>query len=50
MKRALKVAVIFPISIVWDVLFYVVSKLYLGMRFVDRRGGEIIENFLESKS
>lgn len=50
MKRGLKVAFIFPIIVVWDILFFVVSRLYKGMSFVDDKGGEIIEKFLESKS
>ena len=50
MKRALKVALVFPVVVVWDISFVVVSKLYEGMRFVDEKGCEAIENFLESRS
>mgnify|MGYP000090529866 FL=1 len=50
MKRALKVALVFPVVVVWDISFFVVSKLYEGMSFVDEKGGKIIENFLESRS
>lgn len=50
MKRALKVALVFPVVVVWDISFFVVSKLYEGMSFVDEKGGKIIEKFLESRS
>ena len=47
MKRAIKAAIIFPIVILWDVLYWVVSKIYEVMTFVDQKGEKIIDQFLE---
>ena len=49
MKRWLKVAMLAPIIVVWDVTFFIVDKLHQGMVWIDREGGLIIDDFLEDE-
>lgn len=47
MKRTVKAVLISPIVILWDVSYWVVSKIYEGMTFIDQKGEKIIDQFLE---
>lgn len=49
MKRTVKVVLLAPIVVLWDVLYWVVRKLYEGMTVVDKKGEEIIERFLDER-
>ena len=47
MKRTVKAVLISPIVILWDVSYWVVSKIYEGMTFIDQKGEKIIDQILE---
>lgn len=47
MKRTVKAVLISPIVILWDVSYWVVSKIYEGMTFIDKKGEKVIDQFLE---
>lgn len=47
MKRYLKIALICPVVLIWDIYFYLIEKLYAGSKILDEKGGELIENFIE---
>lgn len=47
MKRTVKAVLISPIVILWDVSYWVVSKIYEGMTFIDQKGEKVIDQFLE---
>ena len=47
MKRWMKIALISPLVVVWDILFTIVSKIHHYMSAIDEAGGAIIDNFLE---
>ena len=49
MKRTVKVVLLAPIVVLWDVSYFVVSKLYEGMTIVDKKGEEVIERFLDER-
>jgi len=46
-KRFAKVVLITPIVIIWDVIFWCISKLYKGATWIDHFGGEKIDEFLK---
>jgi hypothetical protein len=39
-----------PICIVWDLLFFSVKHLYLGMEKLDKAGGDYLDKFINSNS
>lgn len=47
MKRTVKAVLISPIVILWDVSYWIVSKIYEGMTFIDQKGEKVIDHFLE---
>jgi hypothetical protein len=47
MKKTVKAVLISPIVILWDVSYWVVSKVYEGMTFIDQKGEKIIDQILE---
>lgn len=47
MKRYLKIALMCPIVLIWDVYFFLVKKLYEGSKVIDEAGGKLIENFID---
>jgi hypothetical protein len=47
MKKTVKAVLISPIVILWDVSYWVVSKVYEGMTFIDQKGEKVIDQFLE---
>lgn len=47
MKRTVKAVLISPIVILWDVSYWIVSKIYEGMTFIDQKGEKVIDQFLE---
>lgn len=49
MKRTVKVVLIAPIVVLWDISYFVVSKLYEVMTIVDQKGEEVIERFLDER-
>lgn len=50
MQRWMKIALISPFVVVWDILFTVVTKIHHYMSVVDEAGGTVIDNFLEDDS
>jgi hypothetical protein len=49
MRRTVKAILSAPIVVLWDVLYWVVRKLYEGMTVVDKKGEKIIERFLDER-
>ena len=47
-KRITKVVLVTPIVLLWDVVFWCISKLYKGATCVDQFGGEKIDEFLDN--
>ena len=47
-KRITKVVLVTPIVLLWDAVFWCISKLYKGATWVDQFGGEKIDEFLDN--
>jgi len=47
-KRITKVVLVTPIVLLWDAVFWCISKLYMGATWVDQFGGEKIDEFLDN--
>lgn len=45
-KRMGKAILIAPLVVTWDILYWMISKLYKYASFVDQFGGEKIDAFL----
>lgn len=45
--RWTKVALLSPVVVVWDALYFVISKVYEGATWIDKKGGNVIDNFIE---
>ena len=45
--RWTKVVLLSPIVVVWDALYFVISKVYKGATWIDQKGGNVIDNFIE---
>jgi len=48
--RWTKVVLLTPVVVVWDVLYFVISKVYEGATWIDQKGGNIIDDFIEGRS
>jgi len=46
--RYAKVIAVLPLVFVWDVFYWSLSKLYDGATFLDEKGGEFIDKFVNS--
>lgn len=47
MKRTLKLILVVPIAIAWDILYGLVRFLYDIMTYIDREGEKRLESFLQ---
>lgn len=47
-RRGLKVALVIVPVIVWDAFYFIVKKIYALCSWLDKRGGEYIQNFVEN--
>lgn len=41
-----KVTLICPIVFVWDLSFWLIKSIYDGAKWVDEKGGDMIDDFL----
>ena len=48
-RAVLKMIMLIPLVVLWDVSYFVVKKLYEGMTVVDKKGEEVIERFLDER-
>tara|TARA_B100001248_G_C27076322_1_gene316269 strand:- start:242 stop:430 length:189 start_codon:yes stop_codon:yes gene_type:complete len=48
-RAVLKMIMLIPLVVLWDVSYFVVKKLYEGMTVVDKKGEEVIERFLNER-
>lgn len=46
-KRMCKVVLITPVVILWDIVYWCISKLYKYATWVDQFGGDKIDEFLD---
>ena len=49
MKRYLKITLLSPVVLIWDVYFFLIEKLYQGSKFIDEEGGKLIEDFIDKE-
>lgn len=49
MKRYLKITLLSPIVLVWDVYFFLIERLYRGSKIVDEEGGKLLEDFIDKE-
>lgn len=49
MKRYLKIALLSPIILIWDIYYFFIEKLYQGSKFIDEEGGKLIEDFIDKE-
>lgn len=45
-NKTLRIALILPITIVWDVFFYIMKHIYKLCVYIDREGGIMIDKFV----
>ena len=48
-RVVLKMILLIPFVVLWDVSYFVVKRLYEGMTFVDKKGEKVIERFLDER-
>jgi len=46
-KKLAKIAIVMPVVLVWDVFFWVLSKIYKGASYIDTVGGDKLDKFME---
>jgi hypothetical protein len=44
-NKYFKYCVLYPIAFLWDMVYYIISKVYHAATWIDKNGG----NYLESK-
>jgi hypothetical protein len=49
MKRYLKIALLSPIILIWDIYYFFIEKLYRGSKIIDEEGGKLIEDFIDKE-
>jgi hypothetical protein len=45
-KKAMKIALVAIPVIVWDMTYYIVTKIYEGFTFIDKKGETFLNNFM----
>jgi len=45
--RWIKIILLTPIVLIWDVIYFVIEKLYKGATWIDKNGGNLIEDIIE---
>ena len=46
-KRWAKIALIVPVVLIWDGLFWILTQIYKGASYIDTVGGDKLDKFLE---